>query len=179
MRVPLGKTHRIKAHDIRSVAVAFINSYKNGEQRIYELDLATRREKALPAVRDGGYITPEYIQRMAAERPDLFQGISDPSSLVTANMVEGESGQTQQGYNFDPRLQSILSQFQLQRKFLSCLCGSEHLPDELAYTFVFLSCLCGSERQCATDRDACVFLSCLCGSERFLQIDSAAHAGEH
>ncbi|MDP2957415.1 MAG: hypothetical protein Q8N53_13410 [Longimicrobiales bacterium] len=35
-------------------------SYKNGEQRIYELDLVTRREKALPAVRDGGYITPEY-----------------------------------------------------------------------------------------------------------------------
>lgn len=70
-----------------------------------------------------GYITPEYIQRMAAERPDLFQGISDPSSLVTANMVEGESGQTQQGYNFDPRLQSILSQFQLQRK------GAEGMED--------------------------------------------------
>ena len=35
-------------------------SYKDGEQRIYELDLVTRREKALPAVRDGGYITPEY-----------------------------------------------------------------------------------------------------------------------
>lgn len=35
-------------------------SYKDGEQRIYELDLATGREKVLPAVRDGGYITPEY-----------------------------------------------------------------------------------------------------------------------
>ena len=35
-------------------------SYKSGEQRVYELDLLTRREKALPAVRDGGYITPEY-----------------------------------------------------------------------------------------------------------------------
>ena len=39
--------------------IAF-TSYKNGEQRIYELDLRTRREKMLPAVRDGGYITPEY-----------------------------------------------------------------------------------------------------------------------
>ena len=39
--------------------IAF-TSYKNGEQRIYELDLGTRREKMLPAVRDGGYITPEY-----------------------------------------------------------------------------------------------------------------------
>lgn len=39
--------------------IAF-TSYKDGEQRIYELDLRTRRERALPAVRDGGYITPEY-----------------------------------------------------------------------------------------------------------------------
>jgi len=35
-------------------------SYKDGEQRIYEMDLLTGREKMLPAVRDGGYITPEY-----------------------------------------------------------------------------------------------------------------------
>jgi TolB protein len=38
--------------------IAF-TSYKDGEQRVYELDLVTGREKALPAVRDGGYITPE------------------------------------------------------------------------------------------------------------------------
>jgi len=37
------------------------SSDKGGENwRIYELDLVTRREKVLPAVRDGGYITPEY-----------------------------------------------------------------------------------------------------------------------
>jgi len=39
--------------------IAF-TSYKDGEQRIYELDLVSGRERALPAVRDGGYITPEY-----------------------------------------------------------------------------------------------------------------------
>jgi TolB protein len=36
-------------------------SDKGGENwRVYELDLLTRREKALPALRDGGYMTPEY-----------------------------------------------------------------------------------------------------------------------
>lgn len=39
--------------------IAF-TSYKDGEQRIYQLDLTTGEEKALPAVREGGYITPEY-----------------------------------------------------------------------------------------------------------------------
>ena len=62
-----------------------------------------------------GWITPEYITAMAKARPDLFQGIEDPTSLVTKNYWEGESGPVQQGYALDPKLQQILSGMTMNR----------------------------------------------------------------
>lgn len=69
-----------------------------------------------PAWGMSGYITPEYIARMAQARPDLFEGIEDPSALVTKNMIEGESGPQQMGWAFDPKLEQILSGMSLQRR---------------------------------------------------------------
>jgi hypothetical protein len=68
-----------------------------------------------------GYITPEYITSMAEARPDLFEGIEDPASLVTANMVDGESGQQQQGWTIDPKLMGVLSDYHMQRRGASGL----------------------------------------------------------
>lgn len=71
--------------------------------------------KDLNAAAINGWITPEYITAMAKARPDLFQGIEDPSSLVTKNYWEGESGPVQQGYALDPKLQQILSGMTMNR----------------------------------------------------------------
>ena len=63
--------------------IAF-TSYKDGEQRIYELDLVSGQEKSLPAVRNGGYITPEY----APDGQTLAFSVSGGtrSGLFTYNM---------------------------------------------------------------------------------------------
>lgn len=61
-------------------------------------------------------VDPDYIRRLAKARPDLFAGIDDPASLLSANMVDGESTQQQQGWNLDPQLQAVFDGMSLQRR---------------------------------------------------------------
>lgn len=70
-----------------------------------------------------GWITPDYIKDMAAARPDLFKDLGDPASLITQNFWEGESGPVAAGYNFDPKLEQLLSGMSMERR------GAEGLKD--------------------------------------------------
>lgn len=83
-----------------------------------------------PAWGYNGWITPEYIGRMAKARPDLFNGIEDPAKLVTPYMMQGESTGVQQGYELDPKLMAVLGQYQLQRR------GVEGIKDGRTNAFV-------------------------------------------
>ena len=53
----------------------------------------------------------------------------------------------------------------MNNHFLSCLCGSQHLPDVIYCDVAFLSCLCGSQHVIALHDSIARFLSCLCGSQ--------------
>ena len=51
-------------------------------------------------------------------------------------------------------------------QFLSCLCGSDHLPEDKRRFGYFLSCLCGSDPTQPLSWMTLLFLSCLCGSDQ-------------
>lgn len=66
------------------------------------------------------WMNPEYLKGWAASNPEMFAGM-DLDKALTANMIEGESQQVQQGWNMSPELKTLLDGYNFSVKGASGL----------------------------------------------------------